>query len=258
MSDANYASGNSAANADGPNLSLADTLTGIFFEPGRVFESFRPRPRFLVALVITIAAVMVFQILFTQRLGYENIVRSRIESSMPDTDPAQREEIIAQQSGSVGKAISYLVPLFGITIVFLIGGGLYLLGTLAMGKTVNFKQALAVWTYSSLPPTLLVMLANIILLLIKAPEDIDIATSGRGLVRASPGILVDGAASPVLATALGSLDLFAIYGLILAALGLRKVARLSSGASWTVVIVVYLVGVLIKLGMAAAFKSPMA
>lgn len=253
---------NEAARAEAaltaPQLTLGQTLSGIYFEPGQVFESFRARPRFLVAALIATLAFLAFNTLFIQRLGYENIVRAQIESRMPDTDQAQREQIIAAQSGQVGKTIGLASPLIGFALVYAIGGALYLLGTLAMGKSISYKQALAVWSYSSLPPSVLVMTANIVLLLIKAPEDIDLATSGRGLARANPGFLVDGSASPVLATLLGSIDLFAIYGLFLGALGLRKVARLSSGSAWAVVIGIFLIGLLIRVALAAALKTPFA
>lgn len=261
MSDVNYAGSSgsvSGANADGPALSIAETLTGIFFEPGRVFESFRSRPRFLVASLLIALALGAFSFLFIQRVGYENMIRAQLESRAPDMDPEQREQAIAQQASPVFKTLAYVIPVIGVLVVLSMGGALYLLGTLAMGKSINYKQALAVWTYSSLPPVLLVTLANLILLFIKAPEDIDVVNSGRGFVRASPGALVDGTASPVLATALGAFDLFAIYGLILAALGLRKVARLSSGGAWTVVIALYLLTTLLKIGFAALLKTPMA
>lgn len=244
--------------AAGPTLSLGETLSGIFFEPGRVFESFRARPRFLVAALISLVALMAFQLLFIQRLGFENIVRSRIESSAPEMEPAQREQLIVAQSGTIAKVITVVAPVVVFAIIFAAGAGLYLLGTLAMGKSITYKQALAVWSYSSLPPGVLITLGNLIMLLIRSPEDIDIPTASRGLVRANLGILVDGAASPVLATVLGAFDLFQIFGLILAALGLRKVGRLSSGAAWAVVLGIYLLGVVIKIAFAALLKTPMA
>jgi hypothetical protein len=241
-----------------PVLSTPQTLSSIFFEPGRVFESFRTRPRFLVAGLIIILSVICFQLLFIQRLGFENIVRSQIETRMPDADPAQREQIIEAQTKPVFKVVQVAAPIIVFCILFAAGAGLYLLGTIAMGKTMTYKQALSVWIYSSLPRIILFTLANIILLFIKSPDDIDIASASRGLVHANPSILVDGTAHPVIATALGSLDLFAFYALFLAALGLRKVARLSSGAAWTIVISLWLVGVLILIGLSALLKTPMA
>lgn len=248
------------ASSNAPSMSTLETLTGIFFEPGRTFESLRDRPRFLIAGLIIIAVTMAFTILLYQRIGFENMMRQAIENSprTADMSPEQKEQIIQMQTGPVVKAISYLSPVIFLTILIAAGAALYLLGTMMMARSISYKQALSVWVYSSLPPTVLLMLANILLIFLKSPEDIDPATANRGLVRANPSVLIDSTAHPVLATAIGALDLFSIFGLFLAALGLRKVTRLSKEAAWGIVIAIWLIGVIIRIAMAAAFGSPMA
>ena len=265
MSDPNIQSPHPASFA-GPNsvteppMTTAETLSGIFFEPERTFTSLRERPRFLVAGVIIIAAITLFIILFYQRLGYENVVRQIIENSSrtAQMSPEQKEQAIAMQTKPVFQAVYYFSPAIGLIIVFAAGAGLYLLGTMAMAKTISYRQALAVWTYSSLPPVLLMTLANIALLFLKSLDSIDPAKDSRGLVHANPSLLVDTVAHPVLGTALGAIDLFSFYGLFLAALGLRKVTRLSSGSAWAIVLAIWFAGVLVRLGLAAAFGSGMA
>jgi hypothetical protein len=232
-----------------PEMSTAETLTGIFFEPGRTFEALRERPRFLVAGIIILISFLAFTTIFYQRVGYENMVRSAIESS-PQTaemDAEQKERIIAMQTGPIFKTIGYASPLIGVVVFIVLGGALYLLGAMAMGRAINFKQALSVWTYSSFPPTVITMLLNIVLVFLKSPDSYDLVHAARrGLVQANPSLLVDATAHPVLATALGSLDLLSFYGLFLAALGLRKVGRMSSGAAWTIVLIIWLIGVILR------------
>lgn len=232
-----------------PGLSTVQTLTGIFFEPSRVFESFRERPRFVIAAVITMAVTLCFIGLFIQRVGYENVVRARLEASKfaAQLEPAQKEEIVRQQSSPLNRVFGYVLPLVAIALFIAVGAGLYYLGTRAMDRQIGYKQALAVWTYSGLPPMLLLMIANVILVFVQSPEDIDVARSAEGLVHANPGFLVDSVAHPLLATAAGALDLFAFYGLFLAALGLSRVARLSTGASWLLVLSVWLSSVAVRL-----------
>ena len=41
-----------ASETDAATMSTPETLTGIFFEPSRVFEALRQRPRFLAAGII--------------------------------------------------------------------------------------------------------------------------------------------------------------------------------------------------------------
>ncbi len=241
-------------------MSTGQTLTGIFFEPGRVFESFLAKPRFLVAGLIVIVAVVAFNALTIQRIGYENIARAQIEASpwTANMSPEQKDLAMVRAASPISKAIRYVAPVVVLAIIFALGGFLYMLGGMAMAKAVSYKQTLSVWVYSSLPPTLLIMLLNIVILFVKKPEDIEVTQINRGLVHANLSLFVDASSAPVLATALGAIDVFAIYGLILAALGLRKVARMSSGAAWTIVVVLWVIGVILKVAFAAISGSAFA
>ena len=234
-------------------MTTAETISNIFFEPARTFEALRARPRFLIAGIITMLAFTTFYILFVQRLGAENIARAQIEARAPDMPPEQMEQALSIQRKPIVQAISYASFPIVFAIIFAAGAGLYLLGTMAMAKSMSYKQALSVWVYSSMPPIVISSLLSILLLFLKSKDDIDLAGANQGLARANLALLVNPKEQPVLATMLGSFDLFQFYGLFLAAIGLRKIARLSSGAAWGIVIAIWLVGVLVRIGMSAAF-----
>lgn len=247
--------------ADAPVMSTPETLTNIFFEPGRTFDALRERPRFLVAALIALVMFMAFYLAYMQRVGYDNIVNAEIETRSRGAEVSDAQKAAGRdiQAKPFVKAIRYVSPVIGIALVFAAGAGIYLLGAMLMGKGISYKQALSVWTYSSLPPLALVMIANLLLLFLNTPtEDAEIARGLSGLVRANPSILVDATAHPVLATLLGSLDLFALFGLFLAALGLRKVARLSSGSAWAIVLGLWLLGVIARTIISSVTGAPMA
>ncbi|HVG28124.1 MAG TPA: Yip1 family protein [Pyrinomonadaceae bacterium] len=234
-------------------MSTPQTLTGIFFEPGRTFEALRARPRFLVAGIILAVALLAFTALLFQKVDYDQMIRQTIESS-PQAEqmtPEQKEAAISMQTKPIFKALNYVSPLIGVPIFLAIGGLIYMLGAMVMGKKIGYKQAVSVWAYSGLPPALLATLANIILLFVKTPDASDAASARSGLVHANLGILFDRTAHPVLTSLFGALDLFAIYGLVLAVIGLRKMGRLSAGAAWTIVLAVFLLGVLFRVGISA-------
>lgn len=242
--------------SDAPQMTTAQTLTGIFFEPSRTFDALRERPRFLIAAIIIIALTMIFTVAFLQRVGFEQMMRQAIETSQPDMDPAQRERVIAMQTGTVGKTLAYGSPLIIFSLLIAVGAGLYMLGTMAMAGSISYKQALSVWVYSFLPPAVLSFIGNMAVLLLKQKDDIDPMKDQRGLVHANLGAFVDATAHPVLATALSGIDLFAFLGLFLAALGLRRVGKLSAGAAWSVVIALYLLGIVMRVALATAFGRP--
>jgi hypothetical protein len=233
-------------------MSTPQTLSGIFFEPGETFEALRARPRFLVAALIAVVAFMAFYLTYTQRVGYDNVVDAEIAQARkanPDMNEEQAAAGARIQKGTLVKSIRMGSPLIGFAIVFAAGAGLYLLGASLMGGSLSYKKALAVWTYSSMPPLLIMTVLNFVLLFLSPPEDAAEIVQGaqRGLVRANAGALIDGSAHPLLATVLGSFDLLAFYGLFLAALGLRKVGRLKSGSAWTIVLALWGVGVVARI-----------
>ncbi|HEX8459640.1 MAG TPA: YIP1 family protein [Pyrinomonadaceae bacterium] len=245
---------------DAEQMSTPQTLSNIFFEPGRTFDALRERPRFLVATLITVLMVVAFTFIMYQRVSYEAMVREAIDTNARTADmpPEQKEQIIEMQTKPLFKAIGFVAPLIFIFVFLAAGAGIYLLGAMLMGKGMNYWQALSVWAYSSFPPTVLLMLANIVMLLVAPPDPAEAAKNRGGLIHANLSLLVSGTEHPVLATLLGSFDVFIFFGLFLAATGLHKVARLSKGVAWGIVIAIWVLGVILKLAFATFSGSPIA
>jgi len=243
------------APAEAPQMSEIATIGNVFMEPGNVFDDMRRKPRFIIAGILVLLFISIFQVAFVGKIGYEKIVRARIESSKrtQDLDTDQKEKIIEQQGSPMIKYITYAATPVVVAIVFLLGGLIYWLGANAMGGSGRFLGGVSIWIYSSLPPAIIFTLGNLIVLFIKSADDIDIANSQSGLLKANLGFLVDGKTMPVIAALLGSFDLFAIWGWTLAAIGLQRVAKISAGAAWAVVLLVGLVGVAFKVVAAMFF-----
>jgi amino acid transporter len=237
-------------------MSTAQTLVGIFFSPARVFESFRERPRFLSAALIVLASTVFLSVLFLNRVGYERVIRSTIETSpqAATLTPEQRERGVGIYLSPLGRAITYGKPIIATILGIAAGAAIYLLGSFLAKRTMHYKQALAVWTYSSLPPTIITTLLGVLILFSRSAKDIDPMTRG-GIARTNLSVLVDPSLHPMLAVALRSFDLFAFYGLFLAALGLRKTARIQPAISWAIVLVPWVIGLLFQLARAALLKS---
>ena len=147
------------------------------------------------------------------------------------------------QTSPVFEYINYTIVPGVFLISFLIGGLIYWLGANAMGGTTTFLRGMSVWIYSSFPPTVVSVLANILILFIKSADDIEVSALQNGLIQSSPAFFIDAKSSPVLHAVLGTFDLFFIWGWILAAIGLRIVGKISSGAAWAIVLMVALLNV---------------
>lgn len=236
-------------------MSEVGTLGSIFFEPGNTFEDLRRKPRFILAGLITVFLITLFQFAFIERVGFERIIRERFESNsriqqMPED---AKNTLIEQQSGPTAKIISIaIIPIFSM-VFFLIGGLIYWLGANAMGGSARFTQGLSVWIYSGFPPTVIFVLANLLVLFLKSPDDMEISAAQNSLLPSNPGFFVSGKSSPVLAAFLASFDLFLIWGWILAVIGLRIVGKISTGAAVGIVLIVALIGVALRVVPALLF-----
>ncbi len=239
-----------------PQMSAVAALGHIFIEPGRVFEDMRRKPRFLLAGILSIMLIMLFQVVFIEKIGLETIARARIEQSsrMSDIPKEQKEIIIQGQSGTMAKVITYVSTPLVLCIFFVIGSLIYWLGANAMGGSARFPHALSVWFYSMWPQTLLFTVANLIVLFVKSSDDIDVTQAQEGLIKAGPAMLIDGAAHPVIQALVSPIDIFQIIGWVLAAIGLQKVAKISAGAAWVPIVLLALFGVAVKVLVAVMFK----
>ena len=230
----------------GPDMSTAQTLTGIFFEPGRTFEALRKRPRFLIAALILMLLTAGVTVLVYQRIDMGQYIRDKMERSPRSANQTEEQR---EMGVKIGKIIGYVTPIF-VPIGIAAGAALYLLGVMAFGGSISYKRAVSVWTYSSFPPAILGTIIAVLVLFLKAAETID----PEHLLVTNPGAFMSSeSSSPVLIAVLSQFDLLRLYGLVLAAIGLRKVAKISSGSAWGIVLGFYLIRAILGIASVAIF-----
>lgn len=232
-----------------PQMSEIETVGNIFFSPSETFEDLRRKPRFLIAgIVISLLAGLWGFALYYKvgEAGFRTALLEQIERSPQAASISQEQKNAAvDMQVKMQFYLRFAVPVF-VFISFFLGGLFYFLGAKAFGGSGGYMHGVSVWIYSSLPPGIIGAVANLIVLAFKPAEEIDFFGSQRGLIHASPAFFIDGKSQPVLATILGTFDIFFIWGWILAAIGLRITNRLSSGAAWAVVLIFALFGTLLR------------
>jgi hypothetical protein len=229
----------------GPDMSTSQTLTGIFFEPSRTFEGLRKRPRFLIAALILMVLTAGVTALLYQRIDMGQYIRDKMEKSSRNANQTEEQK---EMGVKVGKIVGALTPIF-VPIGIAAGAALYLLGVMAFGGSVSYKGSVAVWTYSSLPPAVIGTIVAVLVLFLKAADTID----PEHLLVTNPGAFMGSESSPVLVSVLSQFDLLRFYGLFLAAIGLRKVAKISSGSAWAIVLGFFLIRAILGISFAAIF-----
>jgi hypothetical protein len=227
-------------------LSTAATISGIFFEPGRVFEALRFRPRFLVASIIILLFTVGVTVAVYQRVDMGQYIREKMEKSPRNANATPEQKETGVKFGKIAGMVG--VPL-SVPVTIAAGAALYLLGVMAFGGSITYKKSLAVWVYSSLPQTVLGCVIAVLVLFLKTADTVD----PEHLLFTNPGALMGPDASPVLVATLSQFDLLRFYGLVLAAIGLRKIAKLSSGSAWGVVLGFFIIRAILGIASAAIF-----
>jgi len=244
---------------DPPQMSEIGTCANVFIEPENTFKDLKRKPRFIIAGIIISLLVGVYTFGVGMKVG-EDGMRTFIEeqvskSPQADSMTAEQKKSAVDLQVTIGKYTSYAVPVF-VFISFFVGGLLYWGGSKAFGGEGGFMHSLSVWVYSGLPPAVVAMIANIVVLFLKPAEQIDLAVSQRGVLQANPGFFLDGKEMPILVTFLSTFDVFAIWGWILAAIGLRTVNKLSSGSAWGIVLILIVIGLLFRVLFAVLSGNP--
>lgn len=239
--------------ADEPPMSALETLAGIFYEPGRVFRNLRVHPRWLAALILVGVFNGVYATAFVQRLTAERIVDykyEKMEQSPIKPPPAQmakqKEDELQSKKQPVQRVESFVLSFLGLFVLVSVLAALYLLGILAFGGRINFWQAFSATLYSFVPVEVISKALSLVILFIKAPEDIHPILGERTLVQDNLGVLFTPAEHPVFFVLAGSLGVLSLYGLWLRAKGLQYAGtKVSSSAAWGVSVSFWLIGTLL-------------
>lgn len=241
-------------------MTEAGTLLNIFFEPERTFTDLRRKPRFVLASLLIAFFFTAFTFGLYNKVGDEGM-RNFLSGQM-DKNPQTQGLSGDQKKSAIELNLTiltisrYASPIFVLISLF-VGGVLYWLAGKAFGGTQGLFSGISVWVYSTLPPAVLSMFASLVVLAFKSVDEIDIGASQRGLVHANPGFFMETGTSPVILTLLNTVDVFMIWGWILAGIGLRVVNKLSSGSAWTIVLIFALVGLVFRLIGAMATGNPL-
>ncbi len=236
-----------------PEMSAPARLVGALVSPQKTFESIVRRPGWMLPMAVVIFLSLCITWMIGYRVGWRHVVEKQLEhnSGAESLSQAQKDAQI-EQGAKFAPVVAYISVLVATPVVFVVTAGV-LLGVfnLLLGTRVQFKTALGIVTHSWMPQVILVLLAMIVLFL-KAPEDIDI----QNIVASNAGALVGADAAKWWQALAGSLDLFSLWTMALLAMGFSAASpkKVTYGKALACVVGVWLFYLLVKTGMAAAFS----
>jgi hypothetical protein len=249
--------------AEEPPMSAQEKLTGIFFEPTRVFKNLRAHPRWLAPFLVITVVTVVYSVAFVQRLTPERIVTYTMEKmeQAPIKPPADqmeqiKEDNLQQAKQPIQRVQSAAKAFAGVFTIYCFITALCLLGVLVFGGRINFWQAFAAILYAALPVAVIQKLLSLVILYIKDPDDIHPILNQESLVQDNLGFFFAPADHPVLFVLGSSIGILSFYGLWLRAKGLANAGhKVSPTAAWGTAILIWVLGLVLGLVFALLFPS---
>lgn len=247
-------------------LSWFEKITGIFYEPARVFRNLRFNPAWIGAFLAIWVLTTIYSTAFIQRITPERIVDHTIEkvsqmgppfSPPPEALQTMRTDQLDSLKNPVQRVGGALKSLVGIFVFSgVIPAALILLGVLVFGGRINFWQALAVVFYSMLPVIAIQKILGLVILYLKSPDDLHPILNQETTLQDNLGILFSPAEHPVLFVMASFIGLTSFYWLWLRAKGLHYGGtRVSSGQGWGVAITLWLLLLIFVVIVTALFPG---
>jgi len=237
-------------------VSSVGRIFGVFFEPKTTFESIAQRPTWVLPMLVVIIVSLGSIATIGSRVGWRQVIEHQVATSpraqerMQQMPPEQRESMMEKQAKLAG-VIGYVGVIVGTVVAELVVAALFLaVFNIISGSKMPFSTSLGVVAYSWMPYVIATLL-GIVILFIKDPSTVDV----QNLVASNPGALLSDTAPKWMVSLLTSLDLFTFWVLILQAIGYRATnpKKISFGKALGAIVVIWLIFVLVKVGLAGAF-----
>ncbi len=234
-------------------ISALGRVTGVLFNPAETFADIVRKPTVLLPIIIMAVLGLGVAYMMNQRIDWYAYIRHQIEMSprAANMSADQINQAARMQSG-FSPPFAYVIGVLG-GLVFPLVMGLVYWGSFSLfgGISLRFKQAWAIATHASLTS----LVSTPVLLLVLFLKERGDVTPENMLVSSAGGFLSDDAPR-WLASIAGSFELFWFWTMFLLAVGFAAInpKKLSTGKALGIIIGVWLVWVLIKAGLAAAFS----
>jgi hypothetical protein len=235
-------------------LGEGSRLIGVFFEPAKTFEDVAARPNFWVPLILVIAFSICFMALFSQHVGWDRMIRHQMQTSARSAQmPPDQQERAIQMGVKFAPIGGYLGILLGVPLVTLIWAAI-LLGIVKgmMSVQVRLKQVYAILCYAGLPAIIMTLL-TIAVMFMKQPDDFNL----QNPLVFNPAAFMDPMTTSKFLYSLGSsLDLFRLWTLVLAGIGLKAAGgkQISMGGAMTAVLLPWAIWTLAAALLAGLFS----
>lgn len=218
--------------AGDPKPSFFERLGGVLMSPGETFESIVRRPDWVVPLLVILVVAVAGGILIAGHVDFSELGREAMEMNPRAAQMSSSQiDAGAHMTGMIMRISAYASPAISVVVLLIVAGVLLMTGR-AFGGEGDFRQAFAVTVYAWMPRVIKGVVGTVVLMTRQSPSIIDL----QNPVMSNLAFLFDPKSNP-LGFALGmSVDLFAIWSVVLLVFGFAAVLRVSRGKAAGVVV----------------------
>ena len=238
-----------------PALSEGARIINTLIAPSKTFTDLRRSAAWWAPYLLLAIVSLAFTFTVEKKVGFRKIAEDQIQmvpkaaEQFDRMTPEQREQQYAARAKgtlifSYAKSVLRMVW-FAIVAVLLFGTFKFVAGV-----DVSFKHAMAVVVYASLPLLIQLLLGIVSLWAGLSPD----SYSPDNPIASNPAYFMNPADSLVRYSLAAPFDLFAIWTLILTAIGFTCVSKVKRGTALAIVFGWYAFDALIGVGIAAAFS----
>ncbi len=227
-------------------------LLDVFIVPGDAFRFIARRPDYVLPLILAIGIGVAFSAIWTQRMDPYQFMKTQMEESgAADRIPVEKRAEVLQTQAKIFRVMAWVGPLLFAPLAYWAMAGLFLfVYRFFYAAEITFAQSMAVFAWAMAAYALVLNPLILLVMALKGEWSVDPSS----VVQASAAALADKAAtSRALYALLRGLDLFSFWLMALLSIGYGAViGRRARAAAWPVLILWVLL-VAAKCGMAAIF-----
>lgn len=220
----------------------AKRLLLAFYSPKAVFDAIAEKPTWLIASIVLAVLSALSGVVIASRLDLDAAIAARMSGQDVPPEAAEAALKFAHAFQYIGPVVSGLmVPLFLALVALLFWAGLKLMATEDTKFAPVFSATLHAWW----PASLVASVFGVITALTHAkltPEE------AQRLVKSNVAAFMSADAHPALLALLGSIDVFSVWIMVLLIFGLSVVGKTSLAKSSAIVVVLWAVHVVLKVG----------
>ena len=235
----------SAEVSEAKELGVFGRIIGIFTSPKEAFQDINNKPNWLIPFLIVTAAVLIVQF-FLMDIGLADRLAQLEARDIPE---AQMEIARNQMQGPLKYVQFVIIPIMTLLMWCIVSGIHLFFVNVPFGGETNFKKMFAVTAWSSLINVVAVLLRMV--LVMSKGTSIGVTTS-LAILLPTPGL---SETPSLLFKLLAHLDIFAIWGLFLTAIGISEISKLNINKAATVVIIMWALWILITIPLWNIFGS---